>query len=253
VDAAGLHLLLKPVIQEKHELWDGQVAFIDEEKCNQCGLCERLCRFSAIYDVINNCQITAISCDGCRFCFHACPEEAITMQEKLSGNLFYSSTQYGPLVHAELEIMQENSGKLIAMVRLKAKQIAEKEGLDWIISDGPSGMGNPVISSLSKANLALVVTEPTLPAIDDLERVLGVCQRFNVPATVCINKYDINEDNTRSIERYCLSQGIEVASKIPFDKVVVQAWAQGLPVVAYSDNLVSQKIKALWEYVSKAP
>ena len=251
VDAVGLHFLLKPVIQEKHELWSGQVAFIDEERCNQCSLCEDVCRFDAINDVINNCKIDSISCEGCRACYYICPEEAITMQENLSGNWFISNTKYGPLVHAELGIMQENSGKLVALVRQKAKQIAEGEGLDWIISDGPMGLGCSVISSLFKANLALLVTEPTLSGIHGLERILSVCHLFSVPVLVCINKYDINEDNVRHIESYCLSHGIEIASKIPFDNVVTRALVQGLPVVEYSDNIVSQQIKALWEFISR--
>ena len=173
------------------------------------------------------------------------------MQENLSGNWFISSTKYGPLVYAELGITQENSGKLVALVRQKAKQIAEEEGLDWIISDGPAGIGSPAISSLFEANLALLVTEPTLSGIHGLERILSVCHRFSVPVLVCINKYDINEDNARYIESHCLSQGIDIASKIPFDSVVTRAVVQGLPVVEYSDNSVSQQIKALWESISR--
>ena len=131
----------------------------------------------------------------------------------------------------------------------KAKLIAEEQELDYTISDGPPGIGCPVISSLSGANLALLVTEPTLSGIHDLERVLGVCHHFGVPALVCINKYDINEDNSHQIERYCLSQGIEVASKVPFDNVVTEAMVHGLPVVEYCDNSVSRQINLLWEHV----
>lgn len=251
VDAASLHLLLNPIIQEKHELWSRQVAFIDEENCNQCGLCEDTCRSGAISNIASNCRVDSIACKGCRLCYHVCPEEAITMQENLSGNWFISSTKYGPLVHAELGITQENSGKLVTLVRQKAKQIAEEEELEWIISDGPAGIGSPVISSLLEANLALLVTEPTLSGIHGLERVLSVCQRFSIPALVCINKYDINEDNVRHIESYCLSQGIDIASRIPFDNTVAQAVVQGLPAVEYSDNSISPQIKALWEYIIK--
>jgi len=218
VDAADLHLLLQPVIQQKHEFWSGQVAFIDEEKCTQCDLCQDVCHF----DAINDFKVDPISCEGCGFCFHICPDEAIMMRENLSGRWFISETKYGPLVHARLGIAQENSGKLVALVRQQAKQIAEKQGFNYIISDGPPGIGCPVISSLSGANLALLVTEPTLSGIHDLERVIGVCHHFGVPAIVCINKYDINEDNTRQIENYCLGQGVEVATKIPFDNVVTE-------------------------------
>jgi len=212
VDAADLHLLLNPVIQQQNEFWSGQVSFIDEEKCTHCG-------------------------------------EAITMKENLAGRWFMSNTQYGPLVHARLGITQENSGKLVALVRQQAGLLAKEQGFDYIISDGPPGIGCPVISSLSGTNLALLVTEPTLSGIHDLERVLGVCHHFGVPALVCINKYDINEDNTRQIESYCLSQGVEVASKIPFDNIVTEALVQGLPIVEYSQGKVTQEIESLWQYI----
>lgn len=246
VDAADLHLLLQPVTQQKHEFWSGQVAFIDEEKCTQCGLCQEMCRF----DAINDFRIDSIPCEGCGFCFHICPDEAIIMRENLSGHWFISETKYGSLVHARLGIAQENSGKLVALVRQQARLLAEKQGFNYIISDGPPGIGCPVISSLSGVNLALLVTEPTLSGIHDLERVLGVCHHFGVPAIVCINKYDINEDNTRQIENYCLGQGVEVATKIPFDNVVTEALVKGLPVVEYSSGKVSQEIESLWQRIS---
>jgi MinD superfamily P-loop ATPase len=248
VDAATLHLLLQPAIREKHEFWSGQVAVINEQKCTQCGLCQEQCRFAAIKDI----NVDAISCEGCGFCSHICPAEAITMKENMAGHWFISDSRYGSLVHARLGIAQENSGKLVALVRQQARQMAEKSEANYIISDGPPGIGCPVISSLSGANLALLVTEPTLSGIHDLERVLGVCYHFSVPALVCINKYDINEDNTRQIEKFCLGQGVEVAARIPFDNTVTQAIIAGLPVVEYSRNGVSRQIEALWELVSKS-
>jgi MinD superfamily P-loop ATPase len=246
VDAADLHLLLEPVIRQEHEFWSGQVAVIDEEKCTQCGLCEELCRFEAIEDF----RVDPVSCEGCGFCYHICPAEAITMKENLSGHWFISDTKYGPLVHARLGIAQENSGKLVALVRQQAKEMAEKQGADLIISDGPPGIGCPVISSLSGASLALLVTEPTLSGIHDLERVLGVCRHFSVPALVCINKYDINEDNAGRIEDYCREQGIELAARIPFDNIVTEALVKGRPVVKYSDGPVSRQIKELWRNIA---
>lgn len=174
------------------------------------------------------------------------------MKESLSGHWFISDTKYGRLLHARLGIAQENSGKLVALVRQEAKQIGERDGLSYIISDGPPGIGCPVISSLSGANLALLVTEPTLSGIHDLERVLGVCHHFGIPALVCINKYDVNEDNTRQIERYCQNQGVEVAAKIPFDNVVTEAIVQGLPVVEYSQGKVTQEIESLWQHITRA-
>ena len=247
VDAADLHLLLEPVVRQKHQFWSGQVAVIDEEKCTRCGLCPELCHFDAIQDF----NVDPVSCEGCGFCCRICPAEAITMKENLSGHWFISDTKYGPLVHARLGIAQENSGKLIALVRQQAKDMAEKNGAGCIISDGPPGIGCPVISSLSGASLALLVTEPTLSGIHDLERVLGVCRHFGVPAFVCINKFDINEENSRRIEDYCLKQGVEIVARIPFDNVVTEAMVKGQPVVEYSHGPVSRKIKGLWRNIAE--
>jgi MinD superfamily P-loop ATPase len=243
VDAADLHLLLKPTIRQESQFWSGQLAVIDEVKCNQCGLCPELCRFGAIA----NFQVDLVACEGCGFCSQVCPTGAITMTANLSGQWFISDTGYGPLVHARLGVAQENSGKLVALVRQQARELAQKQGADYIISDGPPGIGCPVISSLSGADLALLVTEPTLSGRHDLERVLGVCQHFKVPALVCINKYDINEENTRQIEDYCQRQAIEVAAKIPFDNVVTEAIVKGRPVVEYAHSPVSRQIERLWE------
>jgi len=246
VDAADLHLLLKPQAKEEKEFWSGQAAFIDEDKCTGCGLCQELCRFGAIKDF----KVDPLSCEGCGFCYQVCPVDAITMKDSMSGHSFISETKYGYLCHARLGIAQENSGKLVALVRQDAKLIAERENLDYIITDGPPGIGCPVISSLSGASLALLVTEPTLSGIHDLERVIGVCRHFGVPVLVCVNKYDLNEENTYRIESYCGDEGIELAARIPFDNVMTEAIVHGLPVVEYSDNSkVTQQIKKLWQVI----
>jgi len=245
VDAADLHLLLEPQIKEENEFWSGQVAFIDKEKCTECGLCQEVCRFGAIKDYV----VDKISCEGCELCSQICPVGAITMQPCMAGHWFISETGYGTLVHARLGIAEENSGKLVTLVRNNAKFIAEKQNLDCIISDGPPGIGCPAIASLSGANLALLVTEPTLSGIHDLERVIGVCRHFGIPALICINKYDINEENSCRIENYCHKEGIEVASKIPFDNVVTEAIVHRLPVVEYCHNSVTKEIEKLWRFI----
>ena len=243
VDAADLYLLLRPTVRRNGEFWSGQVALIDREKCTECGLCQEVCRFGAIVDY----SVDQIPCEGCGFCFQVCPVDAITMQPCMAGQWSVSDTRYGPFSHARLGIAQENSGKLVTLVRNNAKLLAEEQGLEYIISDGPPGIGCPVIASLTGANLALLVTEPTLSGIHDLERVVGLCQYFRIPALVCINKYDLNEDNSRRIEDYCRGQGIEVAAKIPFDNVVTEALVEGLPVVEYSSSRVTQEIERLWQ------
>jgi len=246
VDAADLHLLLQPSIKKTEEFWSGKTAFIDKKFCTGCGVCEEVCRFGAI----RNFKVDPISCEGCGFCFHVCPEKTIRMKDNMAGSWFISDTRYGPLVHARLGIAQENSGKLVAIVRQNARRIAEEQGLSYIISDGPPGIGCPVISSLSGASLALLVTEPTLSGMHDLDRVLGVCSHFGVPALVCVNKYDLNEENTHQIEDFCRRQGVEVISRLPFDNVVTEALVQGLPVVEYCKDGIARDIEMLWQGVS---
>jgi MinD superfamily P-loop ATPase len=247
VDAADLHLLLKPVVKQESELWSGQTACIDRDKCTECGLCQELCRFDAIKDF----EVNPVSCEGCGFCLHICPAEAVTMKENLAGHWFLSDTKYGPLVHARLGIAQENSGKLVSLVRQQARDIAVRDGLEYIISDGPPGIGCPVTSSLSGADLALLVTEPTLSGQHDLERVIGVCHHFGVPALVGINKCNINPENALRIESYCANQGVYVVAKIPFDNAVTEAMVRGQPLVEYTRNGTSQQIEKLWKLASK--
>ncbi len=247
VDAADLHLLLQPTAQRSEEFWSGQTAVIDPELCTECGLCQEICRYGAI-DIPH---IDPIACEGCGFCFNVCPDKAITMQENLAGHWFVSETKYGPLVHARLGIAQENSGKLVTVVRQSARALAQEQGLGYIISDGPPGIGCPVISSLSGANLALIVTEPTLSGMHDLDRVLGVCRHFGVPALVCINKFDINEENSRHIEKSVSDMGIAQVYKLPFDNVVTEALVHGLPVVEYSQDGISCSIEELWHSVCR--
>jgi len=248
VDAADLHLLLQPNVKKSEEFWSGKTAVIDKKFCTGCGVCEQVCRF----DAIDNFKVDPISCEGCGFCYHVCPEDTIRMKDNLAGEWFICDTKHGPLVHARLGIAQENSGKLVALVRQEARALAQEQGLNYILSDGPPGIGCPVISSLSGSNLALLVTEPTLSGMHDLDRVLGVCRHFNVPALVCINKHDINEENTSNIEDFCRSMGVEVVSKLPFDNVVTEALVHGLPVVEYTEDEISREIDALWHSVSTA-
>ncbi len=247
VDAADLHLLLQPTTQKPEEFWSGKTAVIDPEMCTRCGLCEEVCRYGAI-DIPN---IDPIACEGCAFCSNVCPDNAITMRENLAGHWFISDTRYGPLVHARLGIAQENSGKLVTVVRQSARSLAQEQGLDYILSDGPPGIGCPVISSLSGADLALIVTEPTLSGMHDLDRVLGVCSHFGVPALVCINKFDINEKNTRRIEKSCSDMGIAEVYKLPFDNAVTEALVRGVPVVEYSKDGITRRIEELWHDVCR--
>lgn len=243
VDAPDLHLLLKPEIEEKHDFWGREVAFIEKEKCTECGICLEACRF----DAIKNFEVDYFSCEGCRLCFYLCPEKTIKMKPNLVGRWFTSRTKYGFLIHAQLEPGEENSGKLVAEAKHTAREIAERENIELILCDGPPGMGCPVLSSLSGASFALLITEPTLSGIHDLERVLDVCQHFGVPAFVVINKYDLDVGNTLKIEKFCAERKVEVLARISFDKAVPEAIVNGMPVVEYTNGRISREIKALWE------
>ncbi|MGB3113344.1 MAG: ATP-binding protein, partial [Candidatus Omnitrophota bacterium] len=197
VDAADLHLLLKPSIKERHEFKSGATAFIDKRLCTECGRCVAVCRFDAVSE---DYAIDPVACEGCGFCYYACPVNAIKMQENATGEWYISDTRFGPLVHAKLGIGEENSGKLVTLVRQKAKEIAEKQRFDWVIIDGSPGIGCPVIASLSGVDFALVVTEPTLSGLHDADRVIKVARHFNIPVKVVINKYDLNVDMTNRIK-----------------------------------------------------
>ncbi|PIP06559.1 MAG: (4Fe-4S)-binding protein [Syntrophobacterales bacterium CG23_combo_of_CG06-09_8_20_14_all_48_27] len=245
VDAADLHLILTPHIKREEEFYGGRAPSLDKDKCNECGICMEVCRFEAIHDF----AIDPISCEGCGLCMHACPQEAIKMEEKFSGHWFISDTRFGPMVHARLGIAEENSGKLVTLVRQQARLIAEEENKDLIIIDGPPGIGCPVIASITGVNLVLAVTEPTLSGIHDLERVLGVAHHFNVPAMVCINKCDINPENARKIRDYCQDRNIEVVGEIPYDPVVTRAMVEGQTVVEYGSNVITDIVKRMWERI----
>lgn len=244
VDAANLGLVLNPKENERHDFIASKQAFIDPAKCTRCGVCQEFCRFGAA----RSGAIDNLSCEGCGLCAIACPAGAIEMRPVVSGQWFISSAENGTLVHARLGPGEENSGRLVTLVRQKAKDIAEREGRRLVITDGPPGIGCPVIASLSGADAAVIVTEPSLSAIHDLDRVLSVCERFGVPGFCVVNKYDIHEDNTKRIEdaagtRYAM------AGRIPYDKQVPKSMARGIPVTRTSSP-AGKSIAEIWEAVS---
>jgi len=243
VDAADLHLLLDPTIISEQKFKGANVAVIDRSKCTECGECERACRFNAI----ENFTVNPILCEGCNVCAHVCPTGAITLKERVAGQAFISRSRFGPMSHARLGVAEENSGKLVTLVRNNARQLAEKEGKNLILIDGPPGIGCPVIASIAAVDLAVLVTEPTMSGLHDLERVLSLTSHFGVVSLVCINMYDINRENTEKITTFCGSHGIEVVGKIPFDSLVAEAMVAGKPIAEYAPNhIVSRKIEEIW-------
>ena len=245
VDAPDLHMLLHPNVVETKEFKGSKLAIIDKTKCVECGVCREKCRFDAVTEDF---KVDPFSCEGCGVCVIVCPVNAVMLRERVSGNAYTSRTEYGFMSHAMLAPSEANSGKLVTLVRQNAKILAEKENSDLIIIDGPPGIGCPVIASVTGVNAGLVVTEPTMSGIHDLERALQLLKHFNVSSLVCINTYDINMDNAKKIESFCKEKGIEVVGKIPFNPIVTEAMVNGKPVVEYAPQSdVAEEIGNMWE------
>jgi len=248
VDASDLHLIIEPTIQSCHEFRSGHTALIDENRCNACGQCRDLCRF----DAINlDFQVDPIACEGCGVCVHFCPEKAIDFPINTCGEWYISDTRLGPMVHARLGIAEENSGKLVSLVRNKAKAIAEETGADLILTDGPPGVGCPVIASIGNANAVLVVTEPSVSGIHDLKRILTLTNHFHVPAMVCVNKYDLNQTLADDIDACAWNSHAETLGRIPFDTSITHAMVQARTILEYDPSSeTSRAIQDIWQKIA---
>ena len=243
VDAADMHLLLHPQIRRTENFSGGKYAALESAKCVVCGQCRQACRFDAI---TADFKIDIYSCEGCGLCARVCPAKAIAMADRSSGRWFVSDTKYGPLVHAELGIGEENSGKLVSRIKQAAHELAQAAGARWLIADGPPGTGCPVMASLSGADLAVIVTEPTLSAMHDMKRAVETAAHFHIPSAVIVNKWDLNEDNTVEIERFCAESKIAVLGRISFNQAVSAAIAAGVPLVEYGDAGLADQLKVIW-------
>lgn len=246
VDAPDLHLILQPKVIERREFFAIKRAFIDSEKCNECGSCQDACRFAAIHDF----QVDPALCEGCGVCKLVCPAEAVKMRESLAGYACISETRFGPLVHAELFPGEEASGKLVAMVREMARDLAASRNLDLVLIDGSPGIGCPVIASLTGVDQALVVTEPTITGEHDMERILDVAVHFGINTAVCINKYDLNPAGSRRIEALCRERSVMVAGRLPYHASVVEAMVLGRTVTE-TGGPVAQAISEMWGVLEK--
>lgn len=247
VDAADLHLLMAPNILKRSAFQGGAVAVIDPEKCSQCGLCSELCRFDAVRDDFH---IDELDCEGCGVCVDFCPEEAIDFPVKTCGEWYISHTRFGPMVHARLGIAEENSGKLVTLVRQQAQKLAEDKNLDLIITDGPPGVGCPVIASIGGATAVLIVTEPTVSGLHDMNRVVQLANHFKIPGMVCINKWDLNPDQSMAVQRAAEKQRLPVFGKIPFDSVFTESMIMGKNILEYDhQSKAGREVKRLWERI----
>ena len=259
VDAADLHLVLDPKTVKREKFSGGSRARIKSGHCVACGKCEELCRFDAIYfdgpgngKVSKTYRVDPIGCEGCGVCAWFCTTKAIEFGTVVNGEWFISDTRCGPMVHAKLGVAEENSGKLVSLVRAEAKKIAEERKLDLLLIDGSPGIGCPVIASIAGADMVLAVTEPTLSALHDLQRVADLTKHFDIETLVCINKWDLNEDIASEVEKRAAQRGLKVAGKVRYDRAVTEAQIKGLSVVEYASDGIASEIRELWDNVHAA-
>jgi MinD superfamily P-loop ATPase len=256
VDAADLHLVLEPKINRTENFSGGKRAKIKPGHCTACGKCKELCRFDAIHfdgsgndKAVKTFRIDPIACEGCGVCAWFCPAKAIDFGAVDNGQWYVSETRHGPMVHAKLGVAQENSGKLVSIVRREAAELARQRGLDLILIDGSPGIGCPVIASITGADRVLIVTEPTVSGLHDLARVADVACHFGIPGLVCINKWDINPDVTSQIERHAMEHGLALAGRVRYDRAVTDAQIRKLSVVEYQQNGCAEDIRQVWTAV----
>lgn len=247
VDAADLHLLLDPEIIERHDFISGHEAVINPDKCTECDYCRTLCKFDAIDE---NYTVNSLHCEGCGVCYYFCPEDAIDFPDKHCGQWYLSNTRFGNLVHAQLGIAEENSGKLVSLVRQKGRELAEEKDIDLIITDGPPGVGCPVIAAVGNATAILVVTEPTVSGKHDLKRVVELARYFQVPAMACVNKFDLNRKKAIEIEVFCERNNIPFIDHIPFDPEFIHAVANGQSIMERGGEDITQLLTIMWSKIS---
>ncbi len=253
VDAADLHLVLEPRVQRRESFSGGFGARIDPERCTACGKCKNLCRFDAIHAVmskdgryVRTFEIDPYACEGCGVCSRFCTSDAVEFGPVATGEWCVSETRYGPMVHARLNVASQNSGKLVAVVRREARALAESQQRDLVVIDGPPGVGCPVIASITGASHVLAVTEPSVAGEHDLERVLQLAAHFRIPASIVVNKWDLNPEMTERIERRALEKGANAIGRIRYDRTVTEAQRAGVSVVAYDRGDAAEDIRKAW-------
>ncbi len=252
VDAADLHLLLAPDVRRRAEFRSGHAAVVRAEACVGCGRCAALCRYEAIApatrpdDGARVFAVDAGSCEGCGVCVWNCPVRAIDFPEQACGEWFVSATRFGPLVHARLAPGAENSGKLVSLVREQARGLAQEEKRDLVVVDGPPGTGCPVIAALTGATGVLIVTEPTVSGAHDLARVLELASHFKIPAAVCVNKWDLNPEQTDGIEAAARTAGAMPVGRVRYDQAATAAQRLGQTIVEAGPESLAGEIRAVW-------
>ena len=258
VDAANLHLLAGPHVIRREPFTGGKRASINTTLCSACGHCEDLCRFDAIH--LNGpgnmvfaatYQVDPMACEGCGVCAWFCPDQAIQLDPAINGTWFVSDTRFGPMVHARLGAGEENSGKLVSLVRATAKQIAEERRIEIVLIDGSPGIGCPVIASMTGADLALVVTEPTPSGLHDMQRVAELTQHFGIAAALCVNKWDIHPEMSKAIEAAAQKRGLAVLGRIRYDPAVTEAQIGEKTIVEYRQDGSAADIRKVWRQLHR--
>jgi MinD superfamily P-loop ATPase len=251
VDAANLYIIFNPTHEEEQVYIAGQNAVIDYSICNHCGICLDYCRFDAIHDLHGEIMISETSCDGCQLCSRICPLGAITMVDNDKSRMYSGAFRNGRMVYGRLAPGEENSGKLVNMVREKAKNTAKQYNFSNIVIDGPPGIGCAVISSITGVDHVVVVTEPTISGLHDLKRTLEIVTKFNLKAWVIINKYDLNTEMAAQIEAFCQDSKISLAGKLPFDSLVVDAMVNCKSIIEWAPKSeLSNELKDIWNTIT---
>jgi MinD superfamily P-loop ATPase len=258
VDAADLHLILKPEILQRTEFRSGHKAIIRLEDCTGCGKCIEVCRFNAVKDGTTwdaypqvKYSIDPVACEGCGVCVQFCPLKAIDFDEEICGEWYISQSRFGTMVHAKLGIAAENSGKLVTLVRTEAKKVAQEQAAQYVLIDGSPGIGCPVIASLTAADMALIVTEPTVSGDHDMRRIVGLLKRLRIQAMVCVNKWDINIEATEKIKAFAIDANIDFAGLVRYDKASTAAQRVQKSIVEYCDTGIGEDIREVWGAIEK--
>ncbi|OGS42936.1 MAG: hypothetical protein A3K76_02220 [Euryarchaeota archaeon RBG_13_57_23] len=253
VDAPNLHLLLSPEVKDRGIFSSSKVAVIDGRLCNSCMECLATCRFEAITTVgnksVQKVAINTDACEGCGVCMRICPSGAVKLAERESGEWFVSNTRFGQMVHALLAPGGENSGKLVALVKQKARVIANQSGARMVLVDGPPGLSCPVISAAAGADLLVLVAEPTVSGQSDFIRIADLCNHMKADAVLVVNRFDINSEISDSIEREGTLRGIRCVGRIPYDDAIPIAMANVKTPIEWSDGPSKSAIIDTWKRI----
>ena len=252
VDAADMHLLLKPDFKLAEDFYSGMLAVIDQDVCTGCGKCEQVCRFDAVKVDMWTYSVDPISCEGCGYCSRVCPVDAITNSDLCVGEYYISTIKTkATMVHARLGVAADNSGKLVAQVKNSAREVATQEKKDLIIIDGSPGIGCPVVSSLTGAHFVVLVAEPTVSGIHDLKRVYELVKNFKIDAGCIINKSDINPRITDEIKDFLLTENITLISTLPYDESFTESMTMGKVIMENGSGVIQDVLNDSWNKIKE--